>query len=251
MRPSSDDNEQQPYPGEYNSKTTPEDTTLDAPENDGSDDYLSDPLPEPAITHTENNEAIGCIDTQHDTTDEGVFDLETLFNGIHTRLDALDGVIQQMDRKFDNRLAQDEHKERIIDRMHEELDTYRKDIAFKLLQPLANSMIHFHDQLEDMQDTTLSDTPTDTEISLRQAFVDFAEILRERLEASGFLAYRLEIDTFDANKQQAIRRVDTNDPELDKHVAERVRYGFTYGERIIRPEKVAVYRFSKTDTTEE
>ena len=57
-------------------------------------------------------------------------------------------------------------------------------------------------------------------------------------------SYILEGDTFDGAQQRAQQVIATDDLALDRHVAEHKRKGFRYETKILRPELVAVYRFT-------
>jgi molecular chaperone GrpE len=40
-----------------------------------------------------------------------------------------------------------------------------------------------------------------------------------------------------------LKTIETTDSTLDKHVARSLRKGFSYENRILRPEQVVVYKF--------
>ena len=81
---------------------------------------------------------------------------------------------------------------------------------------------------------------------------DRAAILRGALEAvrtaiedilyrQGVEPFRNEGEVFDPRRQRAVMTVPTQEAELNKTIAARIRPGFQAGERTIRPEIVSVY----------
>jgi len=222
-----------------------EENTTVPPEDMSSEQLVEETIsqenPKPIETGVEQPE-----DTSpNDTADSHPMVTSDTLNTIQANFDTIMKTLDGLNRKFDNRLAQDTSKERIIDSMHEELQTHRQDVGFKLMLPLVRSLISVHDDLIDMTRVALSDPPTDAEIDMQRAFADIADIFRSRLEEHGFESFQHDSDTFDPKFQKPVKRVGTTDPDQDKTIADRIRVGFRYGDRVIRHEIVAVYRLEK------
>jgi molecular chaperone GrpE len=180
-------------------------------------------------------------DEAHPETDD-ISNAPEFIDAIMQGIDAINNRVSLLDRKFDNRLAQDTSKETIINKMHEELQMHRQDISYKLMLPLVRSLIRIHDDLEDMTRVALSDPPTEAEQQLIAGYEDMAAMLRSRLEEHGFTPYQWDSQAFDAKWQKPSKRIETDDSSLDQQIADRLRWGFAYGDRVIRPEFVTVYR---------
>jgi molecular chaperone GrpE len=142
-------------------------------------------------------------------------------------------VLQELRTVFDDKIRFDAAREKLIERLHAELQDYKEDIFLKILKSMALDLITLHDNLGKWGSTgsatgsvTLADVQGDVE---------------DVLDRNGFEAFVVSEEAFDPRRQRALRKVPTTDPSLDKHVAERLRKGFSYKGKVIRPECVSVY----------
>jgi molecular chaperone GrpE len=69
----------------------------------------------------------------------------------------------------------------------------------------------------------------------------FQQGIEDILYRQGVEPFTLGDDAFDPRRQRAFSTVHTEDPDLNKRVANRLRKGFRAGEKVIRPEIVSVY----------
>ena len=93
------------------------------------------------------------------------------------------------------------------------------------LRPLFAELITLYDELEGVQ-------------------VRLASVLEQILGRWGVLAFSEAGDEFNAQRQDVIGEVPTNDPALANRVGQRLRKGFTFEDSVLRPELVALYRYS-------
>jgi molecular chaperone GrpE len=149
--------------------------------------------------------------------------------------------MQRLRRDFDNKVKYDESKERLIDSLHMELQTYREGLHFKILHPVFMDLISMHDDLGKLLEDVLSKENEVSRQMLRN-LESFQESIEEILRRNGVEAFSVEETTFVSGKQRVLRVVVTSDLALDKRVARRVRKGFEYDGRVLRPEIVEVYR---------
>ncbi len=170
-------------------------------------------------------------------------------NGVSTAENApilhlLLAEMQHLREDFDTKVKYDESKERLIDSLHRELQAYREGLHFKILRPLFIDLIAMYDDLGKLIDAMLSKTPATTSSQALQSMESFQETIEEILRRNGANAFTVEENTFVASKQRILRVVDTADPAQDKQVVRRVRKGFEYEGRILRPEVVEMHKYN-------
>lgn len=186
----------------------------------------------------------GAIETiTEQSAEETSLDLHASTNAeILQQMHALLGGMQGLRQDFDTKVKYDESKERLIDMLHKELQTYREGMHFKILRPLFIDLIAMYDDLGRVVD----DLKLKAEIAppqVLQNFLSFQETVEEILQRNGVEPFYIEETHFVANKQRVLKLVATSNPALDKQVARRVRKGFAYDTRILRPEVVEIYKY--------
>lgn len=150
--------------------------------------------------------------------------------------------MQELRQDFDTKIKYDETKERQIDTLHKELQAYREGLHFKILRPLFIDLIRMHDDLDKLMEGL---SATETEQTLAQMIHNlrsFQETVEDILIRNGVELYSLESDTYVPNKQRVVQVINTSDPALDKHIERRLRKGFEYDGRVLRPELVTLFR---------
>ena len=157
----------------------------------------------------------------------------------------LDGSIDRILRVFSDKLAYDASKQLQIDRLHEELQQHRSDLAAQAALPLVRGMIRVHDDIGKLHGAL--EAKFDDEFSLEK-FLRILKSLQEDvelvLEQNGACAYREPGKSFDPKRQRILRTVPTEDQGLAGSVAESTRPGFELNSRIIEKERVSTYVFA-------
>ena len=156
-------------------------------------------------------------------------------------------VMAEMQRRredFDTKVKYDESKERLIDSLHRELQVYREGLHFKILKPIFIDLIAMYDDLGKLIDAMLAKDLASASTQMVQNLESFQETIEETLRRNGVDAFTLEESTFVASKQRILKVIDTTDPAQDKQVVRRVRKGFEYEGRVLRPEIVEIYKYN-------
>lgn len=144
--------------------------------------------------------------------------------------------VKSLEEEFAQKLKYDQAKEKAVDALHEELRQHRGGLHFSLLRPLLTDLISLHDDVSQLAAGRRGD---DAEAA--RTFDSLASTVEELLARQGVFAFNLPQDTFDGKQQRAVRTVGTDRQELVGAIAERVRVGFVYEGRTVRPEHVALY----------
>lgn len=145
---------------------------------------------------------------------------------------------------FETKVKYDESKERLIESLHRELQVYREGLHFRVLRPVFNDLITLHDDIGKLiaAQTTGAEGP----IAATRDLAFFQETIEDILQRYGVETFMLSDEVFQSQKQKSSKVVATADQTLDKHVARRVRKGFLYEEKVLRPEIVEIFKYTPT-----
>jgi molecular chaperone GrpE len=160
--------------------------------------------------------------------------VEVLGSTFEKRLEALQSL-------FEREVRAEANREKIVDRLHAELQDYKQDLLLSTLRPIFVDLIQLHDDVGKMRPTV---APPDSANDALFRLIDAVQQgIEDILYRQGVEPFGISDDIFDPRRQRAVSTVPTDIPELNKHVATRHRRGFTAGEKIIRPEVVSVYSY--------
>jgi molecular chaperone GrpE len=158
--------------------------------------------------------------------------VQDLGNGLGRRLD-------QLQTLFDREIRAEATREKVVDRLHAELQEYKQDLLLNALRPVLIDLIQLHDDIGKM--VAAQGEPEAPVARLVTMMGGFQQGIEDILYRQGVEPFTVEEDVFDPRRQRAVATVPTDDAARAKRVAERLRKGFRAGEKIIRPEIVAVY----------
>lgn len=175
----------------------------------------SEPASSPLISLQEVVEAIGRVE-----------------QSLSRRLDSLQA-------QFDREIRAETTREKVVDRLHAELQEYKQDLLLSTLKPIFLDLIQLHDDIGKI--IAAAAEPAAAESRLLEQMRGFQQGVEDILYRQGVEAFSLDSDEFDARRQRAAATVPANDPSLSRRVCARLRKGFASGEKVIRPEVVSVY----------
>ncbi|RUL88337.1 nucleotide exchange factor GrpE [Tautonia sociabilis] len=158
--------------------------------------------------------------------------------------DLLGGRLDRLQAQFDRELRAESTREKVVDRLHAELQEYKNDLLLKVTKPIFLDLIVLHDDMGKMADSVGDDRAAGL---LR----DFQRGVEDVLYRQGVEPFRVDGETFDPRRQRAISTVSTEDPARNKTIAARLRPGFASGDLVIRPELVSVFALRKAPATGE
>lgn len=161
--------------------------------------------------------------------------LRALETGLGHKLDALQTA-------FNREVRAESTREKVVDRLHAELQEYKQGLIFGILRPVFIELIQLHDDIGKLAagSTTGTDTPPEVQ-RLLGLILGYQQAIEDILYRHGVETYTHDADTFDPRRQRAFSTVTTDDASLNKTVATRVRPGFQSGDKVVRPEVVTVY----------
>jgi molecular chaperone GrpE len=153
---------------------------------------------------------------------------------------------------FNQKLAFDNFKEKQIDRLHEELQSYKSDLLLKAAQPLITAMIKLHADAGRLIVGISREDPTKLTVERIIGFFDsFRDEIADRLAARGVEIFHSAVDDrFDARRQSSVGTVETSNLELAGRIAETVQPGFEQGCTVLSKEKVRIYSAANSGSDE-
>jgi molecular chaperone GrpE (heat shock protein) len=145
--------------------------------------------------------------------------------------------LRELRERFDSKIRYDEAKERQIEALHEELQGYRQGLYRQILHPVLADLIGVYDEVAGQ----LSQANAASEEGLKYLL----EMVEMALDRHGAAKFTCEGDIIERSRQKVLNAEPTADPELDKRIARRLRPGFEFQGRVLRPEWVAAYRYEQ------
>ena len=152
--------------------------------------------------------------------------------------------VSVLQASFEREVRAESTRQRIVDRLHTELQEYKQDLLLKVQRPIFVDLIQLHDDIGKMieaqpaEESRSGPGGVTTLESIRTAIVDI-------LYRQGVEPFQNERDDFDPRRQRAVTTVPTDDPARNKTIAARLRPGFLAGDKLIRAEIVSVHTFRK------
>jgi molecular chaperone GrpE len=157
---------------------------------------------------------------------------------------AVDQRLSTLQSMFEREIRAEATRERIVDRLHSELQEYKQDLLLKIQRPIFIDLIQLHDDIGKMMDAQPVEDP-DRAASVRGTLDSIRTAIEDILYRQGVEPFRLDDEEFDPRRQRAVHTVPTEEPDLNKTIAARLRPGFQSGDKIIRPEIVSVHTLKK------
>ncbi|MFK7930727.1 MAG: nucleotide exchange factor GrpE [Myxococcota bacterium] len=146
------------------------------------------------------------------------------------------GSIRQL---VEQRLTDDEVRQKAFDQLYEELKAYKEDWQFQAEKPLLLDLLLFYDSLNWFQESLVKQ-----EMSRDVVADSFQYLIDEFLE----LLYRRDVipmdesTTFDRKLHKAVQVVDAERPSDDQTIEQVLKRGFHRGDRVLRAEEVVIRR---------
>lgn len=172
---------------------------------------------------------------------------------------ALNGINEQLkdlSRSFESKLKYDAHKNKIIDDLHQSLQEYREGLVKKYLHRIVIDIIKIVDDMRKFaahykNQSDSEKQSNDTTEKLYTYIENIASDLEDLFAWEGVTPFTCNGEGIDPSRQRILKKIETDDPEKDKTVAKRLRPGYEWDGKIIRPEMVSAYIYPAEATAEE
>ncbi len=171
---------------------------------------------------------------------------EGVIDPISLKLDEIEKQLRELKKDFNLKIKIDDQKNKIIDSLHNELQSYKDDILKKYLKPLIMDLIQFIDNIKRLNKYYNVENQSGCNSGKLLSLIESIPFDIEDICArQGVTPYNCEGDVFDPIRQMVSKRIETNDKTKDKTIAERLRPGYEWDGKVIRREIVAVYTYKE------
>ena len=187
------------------------------------------------------------IDVDNASSDENTGSNNSSLEKIEELYEHLSEQISAMEALFNKRIMYTNYEEKIIDKMHSELQKYKEDLYSQLVRPILLDVIEVRESITKNAEIYLKKPEGEQSIP-NKIFADYAYDLQDILEKNNVEIFKSESgDTFVPVKQSVVKKEYTNDKTLHGKIAESLSSGYSYGDRVISSEKVTVYFYKETE----
>ena len=198
------------------------------PLGESSEPQADDPAVSTAVSNIAPEEAAGVVDRVDS----------------NAALRAIEQQLAELREAFDAQLRSDARKDAQIDRLYQELETYKRNQRESPFQPIMNDLIAMYDDITKVIEKNQGNADAWSDATER-SIKSFQQSIIHTLSRYGIESYQAEGDTYNSEQQRPVEKMETTDEHQDGKI-ERVRVGFRAegpNGRIIRQEMVRVYRF--------
>ena len=150
---------------------------------------------------------------------------------------------------FNQKIANDKHKDQLFDKMHAELVKYQQGSVNKMVDDMAMDVILLSDNTKQIIDAYKDRDPSEENyIKLLNQFQGISDELEDILFRQGIEPYTVEDDEFDPKKQRVIGKVTTDQEELNNKVASKGAIGYEKDSgQVLRRENVKIYKYQSEE----
>jgi molecular chaperone GrpE len=156
----------------------------------------------------------------------------------------LDRRLDELQNLFHREIRAEATREKVVDRLHAELQEYKQDLLLNTMRPVFIDLIQLHDDIGKVAAAPLEGEGQGAP-RLTGLLEGFQQGIEDILYRQGVEPFHVEGEAFDPRRQRAVATVATDDALQNKTVAARHRKGFRAGDRVIRPEIVSVFAVKK------
>ena len=149
--------------------------------------------------------------------------------------------LQNIRGNLDQFMREDSSTKRAFDTLYQELQQYKTDFLFQFEKGFLIDLLSFYDSLIWYQNMLEAGT-ADSKESFTYLIEEFFEVLRRR-----DVLPTPTTESLDRKKHRVIQIENTDDPQQDKMVASVIRRGFMRGERVLREEEIALFRYTEPE----
>jgi molecular chaperone GrpE len=173
---------------------------------------------------------------------DGKFDSDAAFGALGAKLDALNEQVRVLDAEFKSKIKYDQHKEKIIDDLHNEVQEYKNDLVKGLLRPVVVDIIHTIDDINKLVHNHRSKDPSQLDpLKLVKQMAGISSDLEDILFRQGVESFDCPRDEFDPKRQRIIKTEGISDLSKDKTISKRVHNGYEWEGKVLRQEMVNVF----------
>ena len=154
-------------------------------------------------------------------------------------------LLQEIKDIVQNRLEYDTVKEKAFDKLYEEMRRQKEasNLLDRAVKPLLSDLLLLYDSMKKFESPLINNQSLNNE----EALQNFKFILEELME----ILYRQEVipieknlsEVFNSKFHKATKTENTKNKDEDFKITSIVRRGFTWRDKVLRPQEVVIKRF--------
>lgn len=165
------------------------------------------------------------------------------------KLDAVQQALATLQQSFDDKIAEDAHKNGLFDNMHRELVRYQNGALDKIVDTIALDIIQLVDTTKGHVRVYEKKEPTEENYKkLLRIVKGIAEDLEDILYRQNIESYRVPGHEVDVRRQKIIQTISTDDKSKDNLIAVRAADGYEKGDKVLRPERIKIFKYEAPST---
>lgn len=165
------------------------------------------------------------------------------------KLELLQQAIAGLQQTFDDKIAEDAHKNGLFDNMHRELTKFQNGAMDKIVDTMALDIIQLVDTTKGHIRVYEKKEPTEDNYKrLLRIVKGIAEDLQDILYRQNIESYRVEGHQVDVRRQKIIQTMPTDDQSRDNLVAVRAADGYEKDGKVFRPERIKIFKYNPSAT---
>lgn len=165
------------------------------------------------------------------------------------KLDAVQQALAALQQTFNDKIAEDTHKNSLFDNMHRELVRYQNGALDKIVDTIALDIIQLVDTTKGHVRVYNKKEPTEENYKkLLRIVKGIAEDLEDILYRQNIESYRVPGHEVDTRHQKIIQTVPTDDKSKDNLIAVRAADGYEKGDKVLRPERIKIFKYEAPAT---
>lgn len=166
------------------------------------------------------------------------------------KLDAVQQALATLQKTFDDKIAEDTHKNGLFDNMHRELVRYQNGALDKIVDTIALDIIQLVDTTKGHVRVYEKKEATEENYKkLLRIVKGIAEDLEDILYRQNIESYRVPGHEVDTRRQKIIQTMPTDDKSKDNLVAVRAADGYEKGDKVLRPERIKIFKYEASSET--
>jgi len=160
------------------------------------------------------------------------------------QLDNIQSQVQTLQIYFNEKIMEDQHKNTLFDNLHKRLTEYQNGLTDKVINSMAMDVIQLIDAIKKNIDVyEKKETNEENYKKLLGCLKGVTEDLSDILYRQSIESYSVPGSEVDAKRQKIIQIVGTDNEALNNTVAMRTADGFEKEGKVIRPERIKIYKY--------
>lgn len=147
-----------------------------------------------------------------------------------------------MEALFRERIAYDEHKNALFDKLYEDKKRYENDMIASITDPFIMEIIQVIEELREQIEKIPGQVSQENYEKLAKRIRAIPQRLEDVLYEHDVEPYEVSGEDPDVKQQKIIGTVETEDKEMAGKVARRLSCGYKKGNRVIKSERIMVYK---------